>query len=86
MVVTKFLQHHFFDYIIHIKSIFIVRKTIFKLPPWEYIGEAEQYPRGKSPRGTLVVETDGETATPTVETEGNHVVVFLLFLHDTIRI
>ena len=55
--------------------------SILELPPGQHLGEAEEDEGGEVVSSAAAVEADGETATPSVEAEGGHVVVIGFLLH-----
>ena len=54
---------------------------IFKFPPGQHLGEAEEYEGGEGVSGFAAVETDSETATPPVVAGGGHVIVVSAGFH-----
>lgn len=65
----------------HSLSIEIVRISVFELPPGQHLCKAEEYEGGEGVSSVAAVEADSETATPSVEAEGGHVVVVIVGLH-----
>ena len=55
---------------------------IFELPPGQHLGEAEEDEGGEVVSSAAAVETDGKTATPSVVSEGGHVVVMEFLVHS----
>lgn len=66
---------------IHSLSIEIVRISVFELPPGQHLGEAEEDEGGEVVGSAAAVEADDETATPSVEAEGGHVIVTSAGIH-----
>lgn len=55
--------------------------AVLELPPGQYLGEAEEHEGGEIVSSAAAVEADSETATPSVEAEGGHVVVMGFLVH-----
>lgn len=63
--------------------MFSVSVSIFELPPGQHLGEAEEDEGGEVVSSASAVEADSETATPSVEAEGGHVVVMGFLVHGS---
>ena len=59
-----------------------LRISVFKFGPGQHLGEAEEDPGRKGVSCRTAVEADTETAAPTVETVGDHVIVVNAIVHN----